>query len=84
MLVADDGTGAARVLLRTVDDRGSIGDFTISPNDQYVAVEVTPSVEDAVADDRPVNGRATSVTTVIIDIESGAVVRTLEGFSPIW
>lgn len=84
MLVADDGTGVARVLLRTVDDRGSIGDFTISPNDQYVAVEVTPSVADAVADGRPVNGRATSVTTVIIDIESGAVVRTLEGFSPIW
>jgi hypothetical protein len=84
MLVADDGTGVARVLLRTVDDRGSIGDFTISPNDQYVAVEVTPSVEDAVADGRPVNGRATSVTTVIIDIESGSIVRTLEGFSPIW
>ncbi len=84
LLVADDGTGTARVLLRTVDDRGSIGDFTISPNDQYVAVEVTPSVEDAVADARPVNVRATSVTTVIVDIESGAVVRTLEGFSPIW
>lgn len=84
MLVADDGSGVARVLLRTIDDRGSIGDFTISPNDQYVAVEVTPSIEDAVPDGRPVNGRATSVTTVIIDIESGAVVRTLEGFSPIW
>ncbi len=84
VLVADDGSGVARVLLRTIDDRGSIGDFTISPNDQYVAVEVTPSVEDAVPDGRPVNGRATSVTTVIIDIESGAVVRTLEGFSPIW
>lgn len=84
VLVADDGSGTARVLLRTIDDRGSIGDFSISPNDQFVAVEVTPSVEDAVADGRPVNGRATSVTTVIIDIESGAVVRTLDGFSPIW
>lgn len=84
VLVADDGSGVARVLLRTIDDRGSIGDFTISPNDQYVAVEVIPSVEDAVPDGRPVNGRATSVTTVIIDIASGTVVRTLEGFSPIW
>ncbi|MEN9620396.1 MAG: hypothetical protein RL499_589, partial [Actinomycetota bacterium] len=84
MLVADDGSGVARVLFRTVDDRGSIGDFAISPNDQFVAVEVTPSVEDAEPDGRPVNGRATSVTTIIIDIESGAVVRTLEGFSPIW
>lgn len=84
LLVADDGSGASRVLLRTVDDRGSIGAFTISPNDQYVAVEVTPSVADAVADGRPVNGRPTSVTTIVIDVESGAVVRTLEGFAPHW
>ncbi len=84
LLVADDGTGAARVLFRTIDDRGSIGDFVLSTNDQYVAVEVTPSVADAQPDARLVNGRPTSVTTVIVDIESGAVVRTLEGFSPIW
>ena len=84
LLVADDGSGVSRVLLRTIDDRGSIGAFTISPNDQYVAVEVTPSVADAVPDGRPVNGRATSVTTIVIDIESGAVVRTLEGFAPHW
>lgn len=84
LLVADDGSGVSRVLLRTVDDRGSIGAFTLSPNDQYVAVEVTPSVADAEPDGRPVNGRATSVTTIVIDIESGAVVRTLEGFAPRW
>ncbi len=84
LLVADDGSGVSRVLLRTIDDRGSIGDFVISPNDQYVAVEVTPSVADAVPDGRFVNGRPTSVTTIIIDIESGAVVRTLEGFAPHW
>jgi len=84
LLVADDGSGASRVLFRTTDDRGSIGVFTISPNDQYIAVEVTPSVADAVADGRLVNGRPTSVTTIVIDLDSGAVVRTLEGFSPIW
>lgn len=84
VLIADDGTGAARVLLRTIDDRGSIGAFSISPNDQYVAVEVTPSVADAVPDGRPVNGRATSVTTIVIDLDSGAVVRTLEGFNVSW
>ena len=84
LLIADDGSGTARVLLRTIDDRGSIGPFSISPNDQYVAVEVTPSVTDAVTDGRPVNTRPTTVTTVVIDIESGAVVRTLEGFAPHW
>lgn len=84
LLVADDGTGSSRVLFRTVDDRGSIGDLTVSANDQYVAIEVIPSVVYAQPDGRPVNGRATSVTTVIVDIESGAIVRTLEGFAPLW
>lgn len=84
LLVADDGSGVSRVLLRTIDDRGSIGGFTLSSNDQYVAVEVTPSVADAVPDGRLVNSRATSVSTVIVDIETGVVVRTLEGFSPVW
>ena len=63
---------------------GSIGSFAVSPNDQFVAVEVTPSVTDAEPDGRRVNGRPTSITTVIVDIETGAVVRTLEGFSPVW
>jgi len=84
LLVADDGSGASRLLLRTIDDRGSIGALAVSPNDQFVAVEVTPSVADAVPDGRRVNGRPTSITTVIVDIETGAVVRTLEGFSPVW
>lgn len=84
LLVVDDGSGASRLLFATVGDRGSIGEFRVSPNDQYVAIEVTPSVADAVADGRRVNGRPTQVTTVVVDIDSGAVVRTLEGFSPEW
>jgi hypothetical protein len=84
LLVADEGTGVARVLLRTIDDRGSLGAISLSPNDQFVAVEVTPSVLDALPDGRPVNGRPTSVTTIIVDVRSGAVVRTLNGFSPVW
>ena len=84
LLVADDGSGTSRLLLSTIDDRGSIGSFSVSPNDQFVAVEVTPSVVDAVPDGRRVHGRPTSITTVIVDIESGAIVRTLEGFGAIW
>jgi hypothetical protein len=84
LLVADDGSGASRLLLRTIDDRGSLGSLAVSPNDQFVAIEVTPSVADAVPDGRRVNGRPASITTVIVDIETGAVVRTLEGFSPVW
>ncbi len=83
-LIADDGSGASRLLYRTPDDRGSLGELSLSPNDQYVAIEVTPSVEDAQNDGRVVNSRPTSITLVIVDVASGVVVRTLEGFSPRW
>ncbi|WP_055897662.1 hypothetical protein [Yonghaparkia sp. Root332] len=84
VLVADDGGGAARVLARTIENRGSLGAVLLSPNDQFVAVEVTPDVEAAVGDGRPVEPRPTSVTLAIIDVETGQLVRTLEGFAPVW
>ena len=83
LLVADDGT-TSRELLRTVDDAGSIGDFSISPNDQYVAVEVVPNVASSVSDGYPVNDRATSITTVIIDIETGTQVKSVAGLGLQW
>ncbi|MBU1251522.1 hypothetical protein [Chryseoglobus sp. 28M-23] len=84
VVVVDDGSGESRQLARTIDDRGSIGALSVSPNDQYVAIEVTPSVEDAEPDGRRVNPRSTSITLQIIDIETGALVRSLEGFAPVW
>jgi hypothetical protein len=83
MLVYDDGT-VSRELYRTVDDRGSIGDFEVTGNDQYVAIEVVPAVETAVSDGAPVDPRATSITTIIVDISTGAVVKTVAGFGLEW
>ena len=84
LLVADDGGGASRLLARTIDDRGSLGDLALAPNDQYVAVEVTPVLSEAVSDGRKVAPRPTSITIAVIDLDSGAVVRTLAGFAPSW
>lgn len=84
LLVADDGSGASRLLARTIDDRGSLGDVALAPNDQYVAIEVTPVLDEAVSDERIVDPQPTSVTIAIIDVATGAVVRTLEGFAPAW
>lgn len=84
VLVADDGGGVARVLARTIENRGSLGPVLLSPNDQYVAVEVTPDVTAAVSDGRRVEARPTSITLAIIDVETGQLVRTLEGFAPVW
>lgn len=84
LIVADDGTGASRLVARTIDDRGSLGAFELSPNDQYVAIEVTPVVADAEPDGRPVTPQARSVTLAIVDLESGELVRTVAGFAPAW
>lgn len=84
VLVADDGGGVARVIARTIENRGSLGPVLLSPNDQFVAVEVTPDVASAVSDGRDVEPRPTSVTLAIIDVQSGQLVRTLEGFAAVW
>lgn len=83
LLVYDDGA-TSRVLYRTVDDGGSIENFSVSPNGQYVAIETVPDVSASVTDGYFYDARSTSITTVIVDVDSGAVVRSFEGFSLGW
>ena len=83
ILVADDGE-QSRLLYRTVDDRGSIGDFSVSPNDQLVAVETVPDVATSDSDDRAVDPQSTDVTTVFIEIATGRIVKSVAGFAVQW
>ena len=78
-LVVDDAT-AGRVLYTTPDGKGSIETFSLSPNEQFVIAEVVPDNESTVSDGYPQKPRSTSITTVIIDLASGEIVKTLEGF----
>lgn len=84
LVVLDDGEGSSTPLYRTPDDLGSIGRFVVSPGDQYVAIEVTPNRLEAEPDGRLLEPRDQRVTTVVVDIDSGQVVRSVEGFWPIW
>ena len=84
LVVLDDGQGRSQALYRTPGDVGSIGRFVVSPNDQYVAIETTPDRSTVTEDGREVEPRPQSVTTVIIDIDSGELVRSVEGFWPVW
>ncbi len=82
-LVYENGP-SARVLYQTKDDAGSIEGFSVSPNGQFVAVNVIPDYANSVSDDYPVDAQSTSISTVFIDIASGAVVRSVEGFDESW
>jgi len=76
--------GDPSVLYRTPADLGSIGRFRVSPNDQYVAVEVIPNLSTQQSDGRKLAPRDRAITTVVIDIDTGLIVRSVEGFWPVW
>jgi hypothetical protein len=83
-LVATGDDDGLRPLYRTPNDAGSIGAFVPSPSDQYVAIEMTPRAVGGVEDGYLVQPRDESVTLVIVDVDSGDIVRTVQGFWPIW
>ncbi len=74
----------ARILFGSADYKGSIDGFTVSPNGQYVAANVVPDYATSVSDGYFINPRATSITTVFIDIASGDIVRSVDGFDESW
>lgn len=83
VVAVDDGT-IGRILYQTPNLVGSIEEFRVSPNGQYVAIEVVPVVSDSVSDGYAENPRSTSITTVVVDIETGLIVRSVEGFGLVW
>ncbi|MDH6181220.1 hypothetical protein M2152_001402 [Microbacteriaceae bacterium SG_E_30_P1] len=83
VMAVDDGE-TGRVLYQTPAQAGSIENFRVSPNGQFVAVEVVPVIADAVSDGYLVDQRSTTITTVIVEIETGLIVRSVEGFGLLW
>jgi len=84
LLATVDLDGSPSVLYRTPGDLGSIGRFRVSPNDQYVAVEVIPNLTTQQSDGRVLAPRDKAITTIVIDIDTGLIVRSVEGFWPVW
>jgi hypothetical protein len=82
--LAYDNGRTARELFHPVDPRGSILNFSISPNNEYVAIEVNPDVATSKPDGYAVNGRPRSVTTYFVDVETGALVKSVAGFDVSW
>lgn len=83
LLVYDDGT-ESRVIYQTPEGKGSITGFTVSPNDQYVGIDVVLDNSSSESDGYAVDARSTTATTIIVDIASGAQVRSFEGFALEW
>ena len=82
-LVYEQGK-TSRILYQTVNGKGSIAGFSVSPNGQYVAVNVVPDVATSVSDNYAVDPMSTSITTMFVDIATGSVVRGVTGFDESW
>jgi LysM repeat protein len=82
-LAVDDGV-TTREVFRTVNLRGEINSFSLSPNNEYVAIETTPDVSTSAPDGYAVNGRSTAVTTELVDLHTGRLVKDVEGFDLSW
>lgn len=83
VLAYDDGV-TSRILYQTAGGTGAILDFRVSPNGQLVAIEVQPNVSVIDSDEYVMSARPRSVTTYIVDIASGAVIKSVEGFGAVW
>ena len=92
----DPETGSARQYLSLVEDGltrtvyapasalETIVGFTLSPNDQYLAVQVVPNRDSESSDGYPVNAQATDATTLFVNLATGAVRRSVLGFDATW
>ena len=82
--MAVDNGSEARAIYQPPSIGDSIDAFHLSPNGQYVAIELIP---DGTADDldgNPTNPRPAATTTVIINSATGATSRSFEGFNLVW
>lgn len=80
-LVSD---GAERVIYAPTSSAESIIDFTVSPNDQFLAVQIVPNRDTARSDRYPLESQATDATTLFVNIATGQITRSVIGFASTW
>ena len=82
-LVRDDGTISTPIY----GEKGSnamILHFTVSPNEQFVAIEIDPNTTTSQDDGYIGNSRPDAVTTVVVDLATGSPVASFDGFALHW
>lgn len=82
-LVRDDGS-AATVLFGDSGSPATILGFSVSANEQYVAVEIDPNSLTSQSDEYIGNTRPIGVTTLVIDLTTGVIVSGYEGLALAW
>lgn len=82
-LVYESGS-TTRVLYQNKNQIGTIEGFSVSPNGQYLAVNMIADYGASVSDGYSVDPQSTSISTVFVDIAAGTVVSSVTGFDVSW
>ena len=76
--------GETHTIYAPVSASETIVGFEISPNDQYLAVQIVPNRNSELSDGYPVNAQATDATTLFVNLTTGSVQRSVLGFDATW
>ena len=76
--------GEARTVYAPVSATETIVGFELSPNDQYLAVQIVPNRDTEVSDGYPVNAQTTDATTLFVNVQTGQMRRSVLGFDATW
>lgn len=82
--LVEERDNQSRVVYQPSGENASIEGFSVSPNGQFVAVEVIPDFGLSVSDGYSSNPQSTSITTMIVDVASGRLVSGVPGFDLSW
>ena len=81
VLVSD---GVERVVYAPSAGTESIVGFSVSPNDQFLAVQIVPNRDTSISDGYPIEAQATAATTLFVNIATGQITRSVVGFAATW
>ncbi|MGY4857070.1 hypothetical protein [Cryobacterium sp. AP23] len=84
LVTGEPGQESSLVVYRPALVNETIVGFSLSPNDQYLAIQTVPNSDTQVNDGYPVNPQATTTTTVFVDLATGAMTRSIVGMDATW
>ena len=84
LVTGDAAAPTSREVYAPVLPNETIVGFTVSPNDQYLAVQTVPNSQTQVSDGYPVDPQATTATTLFVELSTGVISRSIVGIDATW
>jgi hypothetical protein len=84
LVTGEAGSETGRIVYEPTLPNETIVGFGLSPNDQYLAIQTVPNSDTQVSDGYPVDPQATTTTLVFVELETGAITRSIVGMDATW